>query len=337
LLLALAPEVDVYAPPATPFGIEGSPGSAHRIPGEAGRAQPQPVSVLVLWGQFLGWLHRCRGRRCSGRSWRRRVHARHRMKGELGGTANDLHGLLGVGHARELHDDAPASRALQGGLCNAQGVNPSPQDLEGAGGSVTVDLLAVGIPGLEHDLRATFEIQAQSNRAGGNESSGAGHDGDDSQGAPTIGVGQCSPSARPPTGRHQAGLGRLEKGWAPGTTRPASQGHRTRGENQKSGARPCQAEQQQGAVRQQCDDTGRMRRRTPLGPDARSGLTTRVEKRRLEADVDTAHTGSRMQWRTVRLPGRNCLAGHCQAESGEGYPDQNRGAITPNGPHPQQA
>jgi hypothetical protein len=105
--------------------VELDAGVADRLSCQRSRAQPQPGAGLVGQHQLVLGRWPGGGRRLLGRFG----HAEDRVEHELGRAADDLHGLLGVVDAGQLHDHPPVARALQGGLGHPELVDPAPQHL----------------------------------------------------------------------------------------------------------------------------------------------------------------------------------------------------------------
>jgi hypothetical protein len=88
---------------------------------------------------------------------------------ELCGAAEDLDGLLGVGHAGQFDDDPPLARAGDLRLAHAELVDPAPEHLQSLVGGFGVGLGQLPVSGLEHDLGAAAQVQAEVRRSGGHE------------------------------------------------------------------------------------------------------------------------------------------------------------------------
>jgi len=107
------------------------------------------------------------------------------MEGELGGPADHPHRLVGVVHAGQLHDHPAVPRALQGGLGHAELVDPAAQDLHRPGQGVRVHPLAGGVLGLEDDLRAAAQVQAEPDGTVDGQPPGYGQQRHDAEQAPS--------------------------------------------------------------------------------------------------------------------------------------------------------
>jgi hypothetical protein len=83
------------------------------------------------------------------------------VEGELGGAADHPQRLAGVVHAGQLHDHPAVPGALQGGLGDAELVDPAAQHLHRPAQRVRVHPLAGGVLGFEDDLRAATQVEAE--------------------------------------------------------------------------------------------------------------------------------------------------------------------------------
>ena len=151
-------KLDRDLPAGLELGVELGAGVPDRVPGEGGRAEPQPGAVLVGQHQVsVAGRRGGRGRFAGGGLGQ----AQHRVEGELGRPADDLDGLLGVVDAGQLHDHPPLARALQARLGHPQLVDPVAQHLKGAGHGVAVDLPFGAVLGFEDDLGAAAQVKAE--------------------------------------------------------------------------------------------------------------------------------------------------------------------------------
>ncbi len=86
------------------------------------------------------------------------------MHAQLGGLADPLLGLLRlvvVGDAGQLDEDPVVALADQGRLGDAEGVHAAAQHLDGLVDVAGGGLGRLGVVGLEDELRATAQVEAQ--------------------------------------------------------------------------------------------------------------------------------------------------------------------------------
>ena len=160
---AVALELDRDLPAGLELGVELGAGVPDRVPGQGGRAEPQPAAVLVGQHQVpVAGRRGGRGRFAGGGPGQ----AQHRVEGELGRPADDLDGLLGVVDAGQLHDHPPLPRALQARLGHPQLVDPVAQHLKGAGHGVAGRPAVRGCPWLRGRSACRRAGQGRGGRGG---------------------------------------------------------------------------------------------------------------------------------------------------------------------------
>ncbi len=119
------------------------------------------------------------------------------MEAELGGLPDHLGGLAGVLDPRQLDDDAPLAGARQRRLGDAEGVDAAADHLERAVGGLAVGLHPLAVLGLQDDLGAALEVEAEARCAGEGEDAGhaehgqGGGQADQAGAAGTPRVGGC--------------------------------------------------------------------------------------------------------------------------------------------------
>jgi hypothetical protein len=206
---AVALEVDGDLPAGLELGIELGAGVADGLAGQGGRAEAQTPAALVAHHQAV------LAGRALGVGFGQ---AEHRVEGQLGGAPDDLGGLLGIVDAGQLDDHPPVPRALQGRLGHAELVDPSAQHLQGAGQGVAVDPLVGAVGGLQDDLGAAPQVQAEAGRAGGHQPAGRADQQQHGDKTPPKVTRQRRNLQQQPTPTGDGvgqGSGRLEAGWGP--------------------------------------------------------------------------------------------------------------------------
>ncbi len=159
---------------------EAGAGRADRLAGHRGRTKSEPLTVLALEHISLGAGLPTRRRRVG----RGGFDAEHRPELQLRRPTDHLDRLVGVRHPRQLDDDPPLPRPLQRGFSDAEGVDATSQHLEGAGRHVAIHGDAVGVLGLQDDLRSTLQVQSEPDRLGERQVTGARHRNQHGNGAP---------------------------------------------------------------------------------------------------------------------------------------------------------
>ncbi len=162
----------------TPSWGSSARGVLHPVAVQDQRAHQDRLPVLVL--------HR-RGAGGRGGAGLRRP-ADH-VEPELGGPADHPGRLPGVLHAGQLDDDPTLAGAGQRGLGDAQGVDAAAEHLERAVGGLAVGLDPGAVLGLQDDLGAALEVEAEPGRQGQCGEQGQPDDDEGRDGAPERGAG----------------------------------------------------------------------------------------------------------------------------------------------------
>jgi hypothetical protein len=86
------------------------------------------------------------------------------MESELGGSPDQLHGLVGVGDAGQFEDDPSVTGYLQRRFGHTERVDPATQNFKCSLGDIGVNLDFSRVLSLEDDLSATPEVEPQMDR-----------------------------------------------------------------------------------------------------------------------------------------------------------------------------
>jgi hypothetical protein len=128
---------------------------------------------------------------------------------QLCGAPDHLGGFPRVLQPGQLDDDPPVAGAGEAGLGHAERVDPAAQHLDRPVGRLLPGLHGRGVLGLEHDLGAAAQVEAEAGGGAHGEVDGPGEDAQRQQGADErCGHGGNSCAAGPPRGSRVRVAGR---------------------------------------------------------------------------------------------------------------------------------